>query len=203
MKLYVTPGSPYARIARMMIFEKGLESRVEVIVAQTRQADSPYYRINPSGRVPYLLRGDGVGLEESTVICGYLDHLDGNPTFDLPEGNQGWEVRRLGALARSTLDGLAVWLREVARPPNERSPTVIAHEASRSQRLADVWELEIAHPWMSGSLNLEQVTLVCVLGLETRIPDFYWRAGHPNLSGWFERIAARPAYAATAPDASL
>ena len=36
MKLYITPGSPYARIARIVILEKGLESRVEVIVAQSR-----------------------------------------------------------------------------------------------------------------------------------------------------------------------
>ena len=90
MKLYITPGSPYARMARIVILEKGLESRVEVIVAQTRLADSPYYRINPSGRVPYLIRDDGVGLEESSLICAYLDHLDGNPAFDLPEGDQVW-----------------------------------------------------------------------------------------------------------------
>ena len=60
MKLYITPGSPYARIARIVMLEKGLESRVEVVAAQTRRADSPYYKINPSGRVPYLERDDGV-----------------------------------------------------------------------------------------------------------------------------------------------
>ena len=78
MKLYITPGSPYARMARIVVLEKGLQSRVEIIVAQTRRADSPYYRINPSGRVPYLVGDDGVRLEESAVICAYLDRLDGN-----------------------------------------------------------------------------------------------------------------------------
>ena len=29
MKLYITPGSPYARMARIVVIEKGLESRVE------------------------------------------------------------------------------------------------------------------------------------------------------------------------------
>jgi len=69
MKLYITDGSPYARIARIVVLEKGLHNRVEIVVAQTRFADSPYYRINPSGRVPYLVRDDGVGLEESALIC--------------------------------------------------------------------------------------------------------------------------------------
>ena len=105
MKLYITPGSPYARIARIVVIEKRLEGRVEVIAARTRVADSPYYRINPSGRVPYLMRDDGVGLEESSVVCAYLDRLDGHPAFDLPAGEEGWEARRLGGLATSMLDG--------------------------------------------------------------------------------------------------
>src|SRR4051794_22580960 len=132
MKLYITPGSPYARLARIVVLEKGLAGRVELIVAQTRMADSPYYRVNPSGRVPYLIRDDGVGLEESAVICAYLDHVDGTPAFDPPAGDQTWEARRLEALARSMVDGLAVWSREISRPQDERSPTVIQHEARRS-----------------------------------------------------------------------
>ena len=199
MKLYITPGSPYARIARIVVLEKGLESRVEIIAAQTRLADSPYYRINPSGRVPYLIRDDGVGMEESAVICGFLDHLDGNPAFDLPAGDQALEARRLEALARSMLDGLAVWSREILRPQDERSPTVLHHEAQRSRRMADLWEAEIDHPLMHGALNLAQITLACALGLEARIPDFRWRPGHPKLCDWFGPIAARPSFAATAP----
>src|SRR5436309_14280688 len=98
MKLYITPGSPYARMARIVVLEKGLERRVEIIAAQTRAADSPYYRINPSGRVPYLIRDDGFGLVESAVICDYLDHLDCNPAFDLPPGVSGWEMCCLEAV---------------------------------------------------------------------------------------------------------
>ena len=33
----------------------------------------------------------------------------GNPVFDPPAGDQAWEARRLEALARSMMDGLAVW----------------------------------------------------------------------------------------------
>jgi len=51
MKLYVTFTSPYARLARIVVLEKGLHDRVEVIAAQTRVADSPYYKINPSGQL--------------------------------------------------------------------------------------------------------------------------------------------------------
>lgn len=137
MKLHVTPGSPYARMARIVVLEKGLEQRVEIVLAKTRVAGSPYYEINPSGRVPYLVRDDGVGMEESALICAYLDGLDGAPRFDLP---QGWEPRRLEALARSMVDGLSVWGRELSRPLNERSPSVIEHETERARRMTDLWE---------------------------------------------------------------
>ena len=201
MKLYVTPGSPYARMARIVVLEKGLENRVEIITAKTRAADSPYYGINPSGRVPYLIGEDGVGFEESALICAYLDRLDGKPAFDVPGGDQSWEARRLEGLARSMLDGLSVWGREILRPENERSPGVIQHETDRARRMADVWEREIDHPMMRGPLNMLHITLACALGLEARNPGFRWRAGRPKLSAWFDRFAARPSFAATAPPA--
>jgi glutathione S-transferase len=138
-------------------------------------------------------------MEESSLICAYLDHLDGKPIFDSPGGSQGWEARRLEALARSMLDGLAVWSREIIRPENERSPTVLLHEAQRSARMADLWEREIDHPLMRGALNMVQLTLACALGLDARIPDFRWRPGRPKLARWFDPFAARPSFAATAP----
>jgi glutathione S-transferase len=199
MKLYITPGSPYARIARIVVLEKRLESRVEIVLAQTRSVDSPFYRIAPSGRVPYLVRDDGVGLEESSVVCRYLDHLDGKPDFDLPADDGIWEALRLGALATSLLDGVSVWLREMRRPEAERSPEIIRHETDRARRLIDLWETEIDCPTMQGKLNLAQIALVCALGIEARNRDFRWREGHKRLLAWFERLAARPSVAATAP----
>lgn len=198
MKLYITPGSPYARMARIVVLEKGLQDRVEVVVARTRAADTPYYAINPSGRVPYLVRDDGVGLEESALICAWLDHLDGKPVLAWP-GEGAWEARRLEGLARSMLDGVSVWGREIARPANEQSPTVIQHEKTRAQRMADTWEREVGHALMRGQLNLVQLTLACTLGMDARNPDFRWRPGHPKLGAWYDELAARPSLRATEP----
>lgn len=198
MKLYITPGSPYARMARIVVMEKGLERRVEIVVARTRAADSPYYGINPSGRVPYLVRDDGVGMEESALVCAYLDRLDGKPTLAVPDDGS-WEASRLEGLARSLIDGLSVWGREILRPANEQSPGVIEHERERARRMCDVWEREIDHPLMHGPLNTLQLTLACALGLEARNPGFRWREGRSKLDAWYERIAARPSFRATVP----
>ena len=162
------------RFHEALIIEKGLEDRIDIVPAQTRLTDGPYHSVNPSGRVPYLVRDDGVGMEESTVICGYLDHLDGRPQFDLPAGDLEWEARRLGALASSLLDGLSVWGREIARPENEQSRTIIRHEIDRANRMADLWEEEIEHPLMCGGLNLVQITPPVPSG---------WKCATPNFTG--------------------
>ena len=100
------------------------------------------------------------------------------------------------------MDGLAVWLRELYRPPNERSPGVIRHETERASRMVDLWEREIEHPYMRGALNMAQITLACAPGLEARNPDFDWRSGHARLCDWYGPIAVRPSFAATRPPAA-
>ena len=121
------------------------------------------------------------------------------PAFDPPPGDQGWDARRLEALARSMLDGLAVWSRELTRAQNERSASVLEHEAERARRMAELWEAQIDHPLMRGALNMAQITLACGLGMEARNPHLHWRPRHPKLCDWYEPIAARPSFAATAP----
>ena len=181
------------------MLEKGLEEQVEIVVAHIRLANSPYYSINPSGRVPYLVCDDGTRLEESYVICTYLDHLDGNPAFDLPAGDKVWEACRLEALARSLLDGFAVWGREARRPKSEQSPRILLHEADRSKRMVDLWESEIDHQMFGGKLNMAQITLASALGFAALIADLEWRPEHPKLCAWFDKIATRPSLQATAP----
>ena len=110
MKLYLTPTSPYARIVRIAICELGLAERIEEAPARTRQSDSPYYAINPSGRIPCLITDDGIGLEGSDLILDYLGALSGSAAF-APSAD--WQGRALEEQARSLLDGLAVWVREM------------------------------------------------------------------------------------------
>ena len=76
MKLYVTYTSPYARLARILVIEKALEDRVEIIEAKTRTQGSPYYQINPSGRVPYLVDDAGVGMEFSGMMTTMLNFAE-------------------------------------------------------------------------------------------------------------------------------
>ncbi|HKX08968.1 MAG TPA: glutathione S-transferase family protein [Stellaceae bacterium] len=198
MKLYVTFTSPYARLARIVVVEKGLENRVEVLEAKTRTPGSPYYQINPSGRVPYLVDEAGTGMEDSQLICAYLDSLDGQPRLHDPRRESDWAYRRLEASARSMCDGISVWVREMYRPESERSPTVLAHEVARSGRMADLFESAVSDPRMQGAPNMAQMILAVALDSARKRGPGDLTKGRPKLAAWMRGISDLPAMRATA-----
>ena len=67
--------------------------------------------------------------------------------------------------------------------------------------MVDLWEREVEQPLLRGPLNMVHITLACALGMEVRNPSFQWHRDHPKLRAWLEPLAARPAFAATAPPA--
>jgi glutathione S-transferase len=198
MKLYVTFTSPYARLARILVIEKALEDRVDIIEAKTRVPDSPYYQINPSGRVPYLVDESGVGMEDSQVICAYLDSFDGKPRFHDVGRQTDWAYQRLEFAARNMCEGICVWVREMARPENERSPAVLAHEAGRAARVADMFEGRVADPLLQGEPNMAQLTLAVALDAAARRGFGDLTTGRPQLGAWMRAMSERPSLQRTA-----
>ena len=78
MKLYDSIG-PNPHVVRMFIAELGLEiekEEVDLMGGENRQAE--HLSRNPSGQMPTLELDDGSFLAEITVICEYLDEINGN-----------------------------------------------------------------------------------------------------------------------------
>jgi glutathione S-transferase len=198
VKLYVTYTSPYARLARILVIEKGLQSRVEIIEAHTRKQHSPYYQVNPSGRVPYLITDEGVGLEDSQLICAFLDCLDGEPRLHQTSAARDLDDRRLEASARSLCDGVSVWVREMSRPERERSPTVLAHEVSRCQRMADFFERWVSAPLFDAEPSMAHLVLAVALETARKRGPCDLTVERPRLASWLQPISDRPSMRATA-----
>ena len=78
MKLYDSIG-PNPHVVRMFIAELGLDiekEEVDLMGGENRQAK--HLSRNPSGQMPTLELDDGSFLAEITVICEYLDEINGN-----------------------------------------------------------------------------------------------------------------------------
>ena len=137
-------------------------------------------------------------MEDSQLICAYLDSLDGNPRFHHPLRESDWAYRQLEAAARSMCDGISVWGREMSRPQSERSPTVLAHEAARSQRMADVFEAWVSDPLMRGAPDMAHLILAVSLDVARKRGLGDLTNGRPQLAAWMRCIADLPSMQATA-----
>ena len=197
MRLYYSPASPFARKCRIVIREKGLERKIEEVVADPYADDPALLAANPLAQVPALVTDDGVAMADSPVICGWLDAYTGRPRL-LPEGDAFWKVRRMESLADGVLELAVKLVLEQRRPESERSPTWIARWRLGLVRSLDVAEQKA--PAETEPLDLGLIALA-ITGpyLDFRLPDIEWRPGRPRLAALCDALASRPSFQATAP----
>lgn len=189
MRLYYTPGSPYARIVRMAMLESGLE--IPLLETTLRDPASTLLPHNPVGRVPVLLLSDGSALTETLLILPFLDTLHGGPRL-MPTAPG--DIARLGR-AMGLMDGVAAWNREVRRPANERSPGVVALEETRAARTVKALDADLGG---FETVDAAWLVLAAALGhLERRLASWNWRPDHPRLAAWYATASGRPSVRAT------
>ncbi|MEH2463888.1 glutathione S-transferase family protein [Nostoc sp.] len=196
MKLFYTPNSPYARIARVAIIELNLCERIETQKVIARDPNSDLLNYNPTGKVPTLATDDGFILSETRIICVYLNHL--NPEMKLVADISHGFLQQLEGMTGGFIDGVAVWVRELRRPLREQSPGVIEFERMRALRILDYFE-KISDK-LDQTPKLAHITLASALGLEIRLLDLQWRQKYPKLAHWYDEFSKRPSMQVTIPE---
>ncbi|MEH2061677.1 MAG: glutathione S-transferase family protein [Nostoc sp.] len=196
MKLFYTPNSPYARIARVARLELNLCDQIETQKVIARDPNSDLLNYNPTGKVPTLATDDGFILSETRIICAYLNHL--NPEIKLVADIYNGFLQQLEGMTGGFIDGIAVWVRELRRPLNEQSPGVIEFERERALRILDYFE-KISDK-LDQTPKLAHITLASALGLEIRLPDLQWRQKYPKLANWYDKFSKLPSIEATRPE---
>jgi glutathione S-transferase len=200
MKLFYADLSPYARKVRVVIAEKGLADRVQLVPVVPYDIPEELSRANPLSKVPTLVTDGGKSLFDSPVICEYLDVIGGGRPLVPASGDARWDTLRRVALADGVIDYAFNIAGEVyRRPENERSPKWIAHWVAAIARSVEQLEKEIGE-WPA-EMDMGHVGLgVALAYLDIRIKDHLdWRAGHPKLAAWYESFARRPSMTGSAP----
>ncbi|HZT87424.1 MAG TPA: glutathione S-transferase family protein [Stellaceae bacterium] len=196
MKLFYASGSPYARIARIVLRETGLDRTVEEVEVTLRDPNSALLPINPGGKVPTLQLDDGTVLTESLLVLSFLDTRHGGRRLLPLDGSDGW--RTLAGLGRAIafLDGISVWNRELRF--GQSTQGVIALEKARAERAADALERDVAAGAYAGDIDAAQIVLGAALdNCSRRHKVWPWRPGRPHLAALADRMAARPSFQAT------
>ena len=199
MKLFITLPSPYARKCRIVAREKGLADRIEEVVVDLYGTAPDLAAVNPIDQVPSLIAEDGLPLNDSPLICEYLDRL-GSGALLLPEaGPARWAVKRIETLGSAAMEMGVKWVLEKRRPETEQSPTWMARWRDRLGRTLDT--LETAN-LSADRLDMGTITVGCALTWTSfRHPEFDWKTGRPTLVALQAALEARPSFAATRPDA--
>ncbi len=198
MKLYTSGTSPYARKVRMVVIEKELRDRVEVVAVNPMTDDPALMAANPLGKVPALVTDDGTTIFDSPVICAYLDEVGGAPPL-LPLGTGRWQALTADALTDGVMDAAFATVMELRRPAAQRSEMWMERWLRAVVRSLDAVEADFGA--YEGPVSLAQIGLGAALGyLDFRLANLAWRDERPTTAAWYAAFSARPAMLETRPE---
>ena len=199
MKLVASTTSPFARKALILLHEKGAMDRVTLEYLDPWSAPTALISGNPLSKVPTLELDDGRTLIDSAVICEYLDRTLPGARLIPVGGDDHWQTRSMEALANGLLEAsIAVFVETRRRPEALRWPEWIAFQQQAIGRALDHFESRAAQ--FGRQFDYAALCVLCALGhLDFRNTAGDWRPDRPNLTRWFDGLAARPSVAATAP----
>ena len=179
--------------------ELGLAERLHLIrtVVKMSEPNPAIMADNPLGRIPTLVRQDGLVLVDSLVISEYLDGLAGGGKLVPRSGDGRWRELSRHAAATGVLEILILWRNEREKPADRRTPEwLTAFEVKVRASLAR-FERDL-RPLPEGPLSLSCIALGCVLSyLDFRFDDFGWRPEYPGLASWHAAFRQRPSSIAT------
>ncbi|MHC1950502.1 glutathione S-transferase N-terminal domain-containing protein [Bradyrhizobium sp. UFLA06-06] len=199
MVLHSYASSPYSRKVRMALQLLGLADCVETREPDLYDAADPLLRANPLGKVPVLVRDDGIAVYDSPVIMEYLDHLAGGGRIIPREPEAHIKTLTLEAMCDGALDAcLLIRAEGIYWPPEQHSARYVERQAEKVKRVLAA--VESAPPGVSGMPDVGQISLACLLGYRDCRFDGSWREKQPRLHAWHDEFAAAvPAFPGTTP----
>ncbi|ARP82543.1 glutathione S-transferase [Bordetella genomosp. 8] len=201
MKLHWSPRSPFVRKVMIVLYEAGIEDRVQCVRTPVAM-DKPnldLVRDNPLIKLPTLVLDDGTAIYDSRVICAYLDGLAGAGLLPA-EPRARLTAERRQALGDGLLDVLLLFRQERNKPPARQTPEWLDAFALKLDAVLKALEQE-APALRETRFDLGLIAIGCALSyLDYRYADLPWRDGHPALATWHREFCARPSVARTAPD---
>ena len=200
MKLYYSPGSPFARKVRIVAMETKLDKKIEMVnVALSPVApNSDVDKHNPVGKIP-VLSVKGMDLFDSPVICEYLDNQHKGRKLLARKGRDRWVALRQQAMADGLLDAAILTRYEGAlRPEDKRWSDWSSGQMKKINGVLDQLEAEVKA--LKGKPTLGSISVACALGyLDFRFAANDWRSKHPKLAKWFNGFSKTPSVKATVP----
>lgn len=209
MQLLANTTSPYVRIARVALIEKGLDIEPTIV---DPWADDPRLRAaNAATRVPTLVLDDGTALTESLLIVHWLELTRPAPDWPGLTGGPGVEA---GVLARAgvalgAIDASVhtIITRKVTAPVLfDETPVGLRRRRSMVEGLQRVEALVPQIGSAQPGLKAPTLDAICAVTLydyqQLRYADQAWLPKTPALQAMAAAWHQRPSFARTMPRVS-
>jgi glutathione S-transferase len=196
MKIISNTTSPYARIARIALAEKGFDLSGTKFVNPWAD-ESELIGLNPASRVPTLETDSGLPLTESLLILLWLEKKIPEPS--LLDGPLDLIVSQAGR-AMGVIDAMVHIIIGVMQMDPNWGETRVGLRRRRTI-VTGLAALEKAPPAYSGGVpHIGVLTAIVALDyLRLRFADAPWLEPLPKLDALRATVGERPAYASTRP----
>jgi glutathione S-transferase len=196
LRILTNTTSPYARIARIALAEKGFDLGGTQIVNPWAD-DAGLLKLNPASRVPTLELDSGLPLTESLLIVTWLERKVAQPS--LLDGDLDRIISRSG-LAMGVIDAMANIITGVMQMDPNWGETRVGLKRRRTI-VTGFRALEADPPSYSGGTpDLAVITAVVAVDyVRLRFKDAPWVKPIPRLDALREATASRPAFVSTLP----
>ena len=196
MRILTNTTSPYARIARIALAEKGFDLGPTEIVNPWGD-DAGLLHLNPSCRVPTLEADSGLPLTESLLILLWLEKKV--PAPSLLGGDLDRVVSQAGR-AMGVIDAMANIVTGVMQMDPGWGETRVGLKRRRTI-VTGFRPLEAEPPaYAGGTPDVAVITAVVALDyLKLRFADAPWAEPLPRLESLRATVAERPAFGRTEP----
>lgn len=197
MQLYLNVTSPYARVARICLYEKQLIEHTELCWCDPWAADSELLQVTPLSRIPTLVTTEGNVLTESLLIAQYLDTVGGGPSL-LPSNGLA-DTLALAGLGQGLMD--AAFNVVVGRKHGGSEVDLTLLGSRRLKAIERTLVTLNAHPSvLAGKTERTLGAIVVAVALayiSFRLPAFDWPNRFPALDAWYSEVAESESFALT------
>lgn len=195
--------SPYVRKVLVCLELKGIRYRIDPIAPFV--GDEDFGRLSPLRRIPVLLHGDLV-LNDSTVICEYLQDRCPDPSLYPADAVRRAKARWLEEYADSHLGDVIVWRMFFQKGVrrflfNEGTDDDLVRKAREEELPVALDYLESQLPergWIFGELSIADITLAAFFRNAVFVRYEVDASRWPRVAGLLEHAWALPAFQALA-----
>ena len=197
MRLFLNQASPYARLARVVVHEKCLADRVELVWTDPWASPPELLAVNPAAKVPALVTDDGQPIVDSACICLFLDGAGQGVTL-FPQGIAALAKYGLG---RSLIDA-AFGVTIERRYAHPQGPAVLTERwlAAVARTIATLAQ-NTGALHARGQPDIGDFAIAVGLAyVDFRLQEVRWRKSAPALAGWLDEFGERPSLRVTRPE---